>query len=217
MFSSTVITALVADLLHRLRDHLADRGIAIGRDGADLGDFGRGGDRLGALLDVLDHGRDRGVDTALEVHRVHAGGDRLGALADDGLRQHGRGGGAVTGGIVGLGSDLAQHLRAHVLELVVELDLLGDGDAVLGDAGSAEALLDDDVAALGAERHLHSVGEHVDTAQHAVAGLSGEFYVLGSHWFELLSVLRDALAVSALVIAGLDPAIHRLGKNSSEA
>src|ERR1700681_78897 len=32
--------ALIADLLHRLRDHLADRSIAIGRDGADLGDFG---------------------------------------------------------------------------------------------------------------------------------------------------------------------------------
>src|SRR5580692_3148781 len=32
--------ALVADLLHRLRDHLADRRIAVGGDGADLGDFG---------------------------------------------------------------------------------------------------------------------------------------------------------------------------------
>ncbi len=32
--------ALIADLLHRLRDHLADRCIAIGGDGADLGDFG---------------------------------------------------------------------------------------------------------------------------------------------------------------------------------
>ena len=37
------------------------------------------------------------------------------------------------------GGDLAHHLRAHVLELVLELDLLGDGDAVLGDARGAEA------------------------------------------------------------------------------
>ena len=51
-------------------------------------------------------------------------------------------------------ADFAHHLRAHVLELVVELDLLGDSDAVLGDAGSAERLVEDDVAALGAERHL---------------------------------------------------------------
>ena len=61
--------------------------------------------------------------------------------------------------------DLAQHLRAHILELVLELDLLGDGDAVLGDAGRAEALVEDDVAALGAERDLHRVGEDVDAAQ----------------------------------------------------
>ena len=113
---------------------------------------------------------DRLVDAALQVHRVHAGGDRLGALADDRLRQHGRGGGAVAGDVVGLGGDLAHHLRAHVLELVGELDLLGDGHAVLGDARRAEALVEHDVAALGAERHLHRVGEDVDAAQHALRG-----------------------------------------------
>src|SRR5229473_1018664 len=31
--------AFIADLLHRLRDHLADLAFAIGRDGADLGDL----------------------------------------------------------------------------------------------------------------------------------------------------------------------------------
>ena len=31
--------ALVADLLHRLGDHLADIGLAVGGDGADLGGF----------------------------------------------------------------------------------------------------------------------------------------------------------------------------------
>ena len=76
-------------------------------------------------------------------------------------------------------SDLAQHLRAHVLELVLKLDFLGDRDAVLGNAGSAEALFDDDIAALGAERHLDRVGENVDAAQHAIARVSGKFNVLG--------------------------------------
>ncbi len=130
--------AFVADLLHRLRDHLADRGIAVRRNGADLRDFGRRADLLGALLDVLDHGVDGDVDAALEVHRVHAGGDRLGAFRHDGGGQHGGGGGAVAGEIVGLLGDFAHHLRAHVLELVLELDFLGDGDAVLGDARGAE-------------------------------------------------------------------------------
>ena len=84
--------------------------------------------------DVLDDFGDGQVDAALQVHRVHAGGDALGAFADDRLGQNGGGGGAVAGDVVGLRGDFAHHLRAHVLELVLELDFLGDGDAVLGDA-----------------------------------------------------------------------------------
>ena len=52
-----------------------------------------------------------------------------------------------------------------------ELDLLGDGDAVLGDGGRAELLVEDDVAALRAERHLDRVGELVDAAQDRLARL----------------------------------------------
>jgi hypothetical protein len=78
------------------------------------------------------------VDTALEVHRVHAGGNVLHAFADDGLGQHGGGGGAVTGDVGGLGSDFLDHLGAHVGELVLQFDFLGDGNAVLGDGRAAE-------------------------------------------------------------------------------
>src|SRR6202035_3926391 len=107
--------ALVADLLHRLCNHLADRGIAIGRDGADLGDLGGGRDRLGSLHKVLDHRGHRKIDAALQVHRIHASGNRLGAFPNDRLRKHGGSGGAVAGGVVGLGGDFAQHLRGHIL------------------------------------------------------------------------------------------------------
>src|SRR6267143_1224825 len=67
------------------------------------------------------------------------------------------------------------HLSAHVLELVLKLDFLGDGDAVLGDARRAERLVEHDVAALGAERHLHRIVENIDAAQHPVAGIDAEF------------------------------------------
>jgi hypothetical protein len=173
--------AFVADLLHGLGDHLADLGVAVGRERADLRHLGGRADFFRALLDVLHHRVHRDVDAPLEVHRVHAGRYRLGALPDDRLREHGGGGGAVAGHVVGLLGDLAQHLRAHVLELVLEFDFLGDGDAVLGDAGSAEALLDHDVAAFRAERHLHRVGENIDAAQHAVTRVSGKFDFFGSH------------------------------------
>jgi hypothetical protein len=124
---------------------------------------------------------DGEIDAALQIHRVHAGGNGLGAFADDRLGQDGCRGGAVTGDVVGLRSDFAHHLRAHVLELVFQFDFLGDGDAVLGDARGAEGLVDDDVAALRAQRHLHRIGEDVDAAQHFLAGGTTEFNFFSSH------------------------------------
>src|SRR4030095_3008520 len=92
-----------------------------------------------------------------------AGGHVLEALTDDRLGQHGRGRRAVTGDVVGRRGDLADELRALVLERVLDLDLAGDGDAVVRDRRRPELLVEDDVAALRAERHLDRVGEGVDS------------------------------------------------------
>jgi hypothetical protein len=83
----------------------------------------------------------------------------------DGLGQNGRGGGAVAGNVGGLAGDFADHLRAHVLEAVLQFDFFRNGDAVLGDGRETEFLLDDYVAALGAESDLHSVRQQVDAAE----------------------------------------------------
>ena len=160
--------------------------IAIGRNRADLGDLVVRGDLLRVLLEIGDDRLDGEVDAALQIHRVEAGGDGLGAFAGDRGGEHGRGGGAVAGGVVLLRGDFAHELGAEVLELVGKLDFLGDGHAVLGDARRAEALLDHDVAALGAERDLHRVVENFDAAQNAIAGVGGETDVFGSHCHELL-------------------------------
>ena len=112
----------------------------------------RGDDRLGGQVDAL-----------LEQHGVGAGGDVAHALVDDRLGQHGRGRRAVAGDVVGLGGGLLEELRAHVGERVVELDLLGDGDAVVGDGRGAVLLVEGDVAALRAEGGLDGVRQGVDT------------------------------------------------------
>src|ERR1700735_5303848 len=109
------------------------------------------------ILDVLDHRGHRNVDAALEIHRVHAGGDKFEPFLHDRGRKHRSGRGAVAGEVRGLGGNLAKHLRAHVLELVFEFDLLGDGHAVLGDPRRAVRLVENDVAALRTERHLDGV------------------------------------------------------------
>ncbi len=160
--------AFLADLVHRLGDDLADVGVGVGGNGADLGDFLGGRAGLGDLLQLFDDGGHGLVDAALQVHRVHAGGDVLHAFADDRLGQHGGGGGAVTGDVGGLGSDFLDHLRAHVLELVLQFDFLGDGNAVLGDGRGAEGALQHHVAAFRAEGDLDSVGQDVDATHHAL-------------------------------------------------
>ncbi len=111
------------------------------------------------LVEAAADGGDGLLDAALHGHRIGAGGDGLDAFAVDGLGENGGGGGAVAGDVRGLGSDFADHLGAHVLEAVLQFDFLGDGDAVLGDGRRTEFLFDDNVAALGAERDLHSVGQ----------------------------------------------------------
>ena len=179
--------AFVADLGHGQRDHVADFLVAVRADRADLADFVVRLDLLGALLEIGHDGFHRLVNAALQVHRVHAGGNRLAAFAHDGAGQHGGGGGAVAGDVIGLAGDFAHHLGAHVFELVGQFDFLGDRHAVLGGARGTERLVDHDVAALGAQRHLHGVGEDVDAAQHLLAGVGAEFHVLGCHCTSLLN------------------------------
>ncbi len=162
--------AVLADLLHRFRDDVADGGIAVRGNRADLGDH-VAADRLGELLNLGDNRFHSLLDAALQRHRVCARGNSLHAFAEDRLSQDRRGRGAVTGDVAGLRRDFAHHLRAHVLERILQLDFFRDRDAVLGDRRAAELLLEHDVAALGTEGYLHSVGELIHTAQDRLAGI----------------------------------------------
>src|SRR5205085_2711062 len=138
--------------------------VAVGADIANLGNLALALDRLGHLLDFLDDSRDRKVNPALELHGVVAGGHQLDALIVDGLGQHGGGGGSVASFVTGLGGHFLHHLGTHVLKLVLQLNLLGHRHAVLGDRRGAKRLVDDDVAALGAQGDLDRVGKDVHAA-----------------------------------------------------
>src|SRR5690606_13522826 len=172
---------LIADLLHGVGDHLADFLLAVSRDGANLCNFFRSVDLLRGSSQLCDNVSNSEVDTALQVHRVHASGNSLVAFLNDCLGENGRSRGAVTSDVVGLRSNFADQLGAHVLELVFQLDFLGNRTTVLGDARCAEGLVDDDVTALRTKRYLDSVGEDVDAAQHALAGITGKTYFFSSH------------------------------------
>ena len=188
--------------MHGLGDEVADFVIAVGGNSADLGDLFVRRDLLRIFLQLLDDGVNRLIDAALEVHRVHAGSNRLGAFLDDCVRparwrwwcRHRRYRRSWT----------RPHapLRAHVLELVRELDFLGDRHTILGDARGAEGLIEHDVAAFRAERDLHRVGQNVDAAQHAVAGIDRKFDVFSSHCSNSSGLVSDRQRLGGLVLGG---------------
>ena len=103
-----------------------------------------------------------GLDAALEAHRVGAGGNVLEALTHDRLGEQRGGGGSIAGHIVGGGGDLFHQLGALVLKDVLDLDLTGDGDPVIGDRGRAELLVEHHIAALWAKSDLDGVSQGVD-------------------------------------------------------
>src|SRR5690606_22523766 len=174
--------ALAADLVHRVRDDVADRLIGVRRDRADLRDRLTVRARLRQLLQLLDGHRGGLVDAALQVHRIHAGRRGLEAFAEDRLREHGRRRRAVARRVGGLRRDFLDHLRADVLELLLELDLLRDRHAVLRDRRRTPALLDQHIAALRAERLLHGIRQNVDALQHLLARLLRENELLSGHY-----------------------------------
>ena len=161
--------AVLADLVHDLGDDPADLGI--GRaDRRDSRDLGAVVDRARLALELRDDRLDALLDAALEAHRVGPGADVLEALGDHRLAEDDRGRGAVAGDIVGLGGDLLEELRAHVLEGILELDLLGDRHPVVGDRRRAVLLVEDDVATLRPERDADRVGQAIDAALEAPPG-----------------------------------------------
>ena len=178
--------AVLADLVHHLGDEIADLLVSRG-DGGDLGDLLLALDLGRLLLDASDYRVGRQVEALLEQHGVGAGGDVAHAFMDDRLGEDDGGGGAVTGHVVGLGRRFLEQLRAHVGEVVVELDLLGDGHAVVGDGRRALFLVEGDVAALGTERGLDRVGEDVDAGFQGLTSLGVELENLGHG--ELLAVM----------------------------
>jgi len=203
---------LVADLLHRLGDHLADLTLAVGRDRADLGHLVGGGDLLGPLLEVGDHRLDGGVlGCALILGADHVAELRLhlclvGGTGDIGLDRHHH-----------LGVELdPNRVQAEDLDHLVEPDLPAiDRDPGLGDRVGKVAGVDRSVelaalAGLADQHHrqpLQPLGHRLGLA----TPLQVVRLELAAPGLELLQVLlggAQRLPLRQQVVAGesgLDP------------
>src|SRR5699024_6264633 len=89
--------------------------------------------------------------------------------------------GAVPGNVVGLLGNFLDELRPDFFPGVLELDLLGDRDTVVGDGRRAPLFLEHDVTASRAQRHLDSVGEGVQPAFKSTAGILVERDLFGHY------------------------------------
>ena len=161
-------------------DKATDVGVVVGRDGGDVSDLISALNGDGLVLESLDDLFDSHLDASAQVHWVHASGDRFAAFLEDGASENGGSGGTVAGLVVGLGGDLLDEVGSDVVEAVAELDVLGDGDTILGDLRHAESSVENDVPPTGTEGDLHSVSEHIAALEHESARISSEFDILTS-------------------------------------
>ena len=165
------------NLLHRIRNQLTN-GLIPGGNGSNTGNI----IAAAHLLAVLHYGSHSGIHGLLHAllhdHGVSAGGHILHALPYQRLRQQGGGGGAVAGGIVGLGGNFLYQLGAHVLESVLQLNILGNGHAVIGDEGRAIFFIQYYIAALGPQGDLDGIRQLINTRLQCLAGFFTICYLL---------------------------------------
>jgi len=81
-------------------------GVTVGGDGSDLSNFSCSRDRLRLSREELDNTVDGSLGTSAKVHGVATGCDVLDTFGIDGACENGRGGGTVTGYLVGFLCDV---------------------------------------------------------------------------------------------------------------
>jgi hypothetical protein len=111
------------------------------------------------------------------------------ALAKDGLRQHRRGGGAVTRQHRWSWTPTSRTICAPMFSIGSSRSIsFATVTPSFGDGRAAILLIEDDVAALWSERDLHCVGELIDPAQDCRARFFAMSYSLCHNPFVLLSI-----------------------------
>jgi hypothetical protein len=165
------LPSVAPDLLHRPGDHVADLGVAVGGDRADLRNLLLGVDLAAESVEEPDDAVDGGPDAAADSGDTRARRDEAQALVVDRLGQHRGRGRAVAGDVTGLGRRFLEKLRAQVLVRIAELDLFGHAHAVLGDGGVAPPFVDDRGAAAGSEGRADGLRHLPDPDPQVLPGL----------------------------------------------
>ena len=160
--------AFLANLLHGISNVMADFLIS-GRNSGNLGNLGLAVYGLGYGLDFLYQGLYGSLDALLQYHRVGTGSYVPHALMNHSLCQKGCSSSTITSNVVGLGSNLAHQLCAHVLKRILQLNIPGDGNAIVSDGRSTEFLVQNHVAALWTKSNLYCVCQCINALAQCTA------------------------------------------------
>ncbi|CNU94829.1 Uncharacterised protein [Salmonella enterica subsp. enterica serovar Bovismorbificans] len=174
--------AFFTDFIHRFRDQFTYGFVGVSGDSTYLSNRFRVGARYGQRLQLFNRRSNRFVDTTFQVHRVHARSNGFQAFGNDGLRQYGRGGGAVACSVVRFRGNFFHHLRAHVFKLVFQFDFTRYGNTIFSDSRRTERFIQNHVTAFRTEGYFHCICQYVYAAQHFHTSVVTEFYVFSCHF-----------------------------------
>ena len=119
--------------------------------------------RPGQIAQVLDRGFLGAPHAFAKEHGIRAGRNVVEASMHDGLRQNSGGGGAILRHGVGLGRRFLHDLDTQIEKDVVHpFNLIGDGNAVVGDLRRTQRARERHVSATRPERGPYGVGNDVD-------------------------------------------------------
>ena len=130
------------------------------------------------------------IEAALDVDRARAGNDVADAVGKYGVRQNRCGAGAVADHLAGFFRRLAEHAGAKIFLRVLEVEFLGDGDAVVAHDRRVPLLLDQHRLRSRPQGHAHRVGELCGAAQDFFTGGGAEQDLLVCHSSYLTGIAR---------------------------
>ena len=169
--------AVLGNLLHSVCNHLADFIIRCGNRCYSC-DISLALNRLGHLLDSLNSCIGSLLHALSEHDRVCTCFQVLHTFIDHCLCKNGSSCGTITGNIVGLGSNFSYQLCAHVLELILQLDFLGNGNAIVGDERCAVCLGQHYVSSLRSQSYSDRICKLVNTGSKSFSCLYAKFNFL---------------------------------------
>ena len=175
--------AFFTNFIHRFRDQFTDGFVGVSGDGTYLSDSFGVRARNGQRFQLFYCSQYRFVDTAFQIHRVHACCNSFQAFVHDSLSEYGCGGGTVACCVVRFRGNFFHHLRAHVFELVFQFDFTCNGNTIFGDGRRAEGFVQNHVTAFRAQGHFNCICQYVYAAQHFYTSVVTEFYVFCCHFF----------------------------------